>query len=285
MFAIYLAVTDLYCKVLRFELIFMLKHHRQTNMQYMSDLHLQNARWIPRMSSPVLALVGDIFELRVPSVWKPFLLRTCPRFQQVYFVYGNHEFYGVSDVAKEKRKFTKWCKTHVPNLTVLDNSWVWDPTLRVNVVGTTLWSHVPPFATDYVQQHINDYHSIREKGKLVRVTTTNRWHQTANAFLDTVPQDVPFVVLTHHAPLLKGCSDPMYEDLPTNFAFASDQSARFKSPMVAWIFGHTHYRVNKCINNVQLRSNPCGYPHEATGFDPRSKIDIIDSELLSRNLD
>jgi len=71
------------------------------------------------------------------------------------------------------------------------------------------------------------------------------------------------VVMTHHGPVVgTGCSNPEYvwkPDENINCAFSSDLSDMMGEVDI-WIYGHTHWAHNMCIEGTQLVSNPHGYP-------------------------
>src|SRR5947208_562344 len=73
---------------------------RSVRLQVMSDLHLEAERSysnfdIPH-SAPYLILAGDIGCLLEYKNYLGFLSHQCTRFEHVYLVLGNHEFYGRS---------------------------------------------------------------------------------------------------------------------------------------------------------------------------------------------
>eukprot|EP00035_Acanthoeca_spectabilis_P018442 m.391573 g.391573 ORF g.391573 m.391573 type:complete len:313 (+) comp16760_c1_seq7:3989-4927(+) len=117
-----------------------------------------------------------------------------------------------------------------PNLELLDNDGV---TLDgVRVLGSTLWSDVPPSATQAVERGLNDYHRIfigAEGGvpRRLRVADTNRLHAEAVAWIERETAEakergLSVVVLTHHTPSFRGTSNPVYAGSPIASAFSTD---------------------------------------------------------------
>ena len=82
------------------------------------------------------------------------------------------------------------------------------------------------------------------------------------------------VVVTHHAPSLRGTSHPRNSGGPLNCAFATDLDHLVaREGVAAWIFGHTHF---SCTYG-KLASNQRGYannPNEVGLFDPARVITI-----------
>ena len=79
------------------------------------------------------------------------------------------------------------------------------------------------------------------------------------------------IVVSHHAPLITGICHPRYlpKDKKTgkldrcaygNYAFSSDLERLLGDPIVAWIFGHTHYRVQyQHPSGTIIAQNHLGY--------------------------
>jgi len=69
------------------------------------------------------------------------------------------------------------------------------------------------------------------------------------------------VVLTHHAPTIRGTSDSKYQGTLINAAFATELTthAIWGSPVSLWAFGHTHFNCDFVRGGVRVVSNPRGY--------------------------
>jgi hypothetical protein len=123
---------------------------------------------------------------------------------------------------------------------------------------------------DFSMIHITEYVPVHGSTNLepivrrLRVKDFNAWHENAvrslKACLERYPT-TPVVVLTHHAPLCHGTSDPRYEvpERTINKTFASDQLALMGHPIKLWAFGHTHWRTDLQIRSTRVYSNPYGY--------------------------
>ena len=111
----------------------------------------------------------------------------------------------------------------------------------------------------------------------LRPSDTLKWHARARAWLEgqlEQPHDGPTVVVTHHAPTLRGCR-PEDASTPLLGAYASDLE-RLMGPQVhAWVFGHTHLAFDERINGTRVVSNPRGYIDELVdGFRPDFSVDV-----------
>jgi hypothetical protein len=135
---------------------------------------------------------------------------------------------------------------------------------HVTVLGCTLWTSVPPAAVDIVSRAMNDF-------KLVQNWTVEEYNAAHSAdvrWLTTecakIREQEPWrrvVVLTHHAPTVRGTSDPKYQGDLVNAAFATELTNRavWGPPVSLWAFGHTHFNCDFVRGGVRVVSNPRGY--------------------------
>jgi UDP-2,3-diacylglucosamine pyrophosphatase LpxH len=249
----------------------------QITLQIASDLHLEVCNpfdfdRIVQPSADVLALVGDIGS-PLHSGLESFLDWCSCRFQQVYFVHGNHELY-TTDSSKDVQKLitmmeelcAKW-----DNVIYLNN--------RVHIyhgvcfIGSTLWSHIPNHARWVVSQRINDYRRIYSRPHvLYRIDDSNAEYEKNKKFLESAINEAVDhgfwpVVLTHHVPWIQGTSDPQYEGQAQTYAFATDFPGS-SNHIQLWVAGHTHYNFHHQLAGYELISNQCGYPNDVSnGYD------------------
>lgn len=250
-------------------------------LQIASDLHLEcipadQHTTLITPSAPHLALLGDVAELRHLELLTSFLSHVCTQFERVFYVLGNHEFYhgpqaSIEDCIQAFRtQAQQW-----PNLTVLENQMV--RVAGVRVVGATLWSYIPPLARRKVEYCLNDYDLIPG----CTIDETNQRHEASVRYLHHVITDAadesPLVVLTHHAPLMQGTSDPQYRNQDTKYAFASDCSGLMKPQVKVWAFGHTHWACDFRFRDTRILSNPLGY---ATPTYPEDSVKRFRNDLV-----
>lgn len=231
--------------------------------QYASDLHLefrserQVAALIDSLQrhAPYLVLAGDVGDPFRPS-YALLLTAAASRFDRVFLIAGNHEFYGTSlgEAAARIREVV----SALPNVHFLDNEAFTHPSLPVHVFGGTMWSHVTDEEQTSVEAILNDYARIRGFG----VQTSRNEHM---AFVDLLEaeldarreDDKPFLVISHYLPLLR-LIHPRYRDSAVNSAFATDVRLAEDPRIASWIYGHTHTpRLGP-----RFFCNPIGYPGE-----------------------
>lgn len=242
-----------------------------------SDLHLEFAPFAPPPCAgiDVLVLAGDI---DVKGRGIAFARRfDCP----VIYVPGNHEYYGgASPRLTEKLK----AAAAGTNIHVLDCDSVVIAGTRF--LGASLWtdwrgdgSVDPQLAMEHARARMSDYSRIRVSpafGRL-RPSDTLKWHARARSWLTAQieqPHEGPTVVVTHHAPTLRGCRP---EDATTPFlgAYASDLEAMMGARVDAWIFGHTHLAFDEVVNGTRVISNPRGYSGDfVDGFRADHVLDL-----------
>ncbi len=94
--------------------------------------------------------------------------------------------------------------------------------------------------------------------------------------------------MTHHAPLFNNPStecytcNPKYTNSVNQYAFNNDLSHIIKSPLVAWLYGHTHYTGKFKYNDVIIATNQLGYDNEETNFNPYAYLNF--NELVMDSL-
>jgi hypothetical protein len=217
------------------------------DIQIVSDLHMEmfpsTAPRIP-VNAPHIALLGDIGR-GDSKEYASFVKDLSKRYSTVLIVAGNHAFYTCD--YSQVREAIRELEDGLPNVIFLDRKCV--ELNGIKIIWCTLWSHVPPACEHVVEAALNDYMLIRTvdaSGNLrpFKVKDTNAIHEIDVSFLKTEIErsresSQKTLVLTHHAPSMIGTSDPKFDGLPTNHAFASDLSELMGDPVIAWAYGHT----------------------------------------------
>lgn len=265
---------------------------------FMSDLHLEGqefGRLLPK--GDVLILAGDICNARCfePKPHDLYAIRqrdrvlsffdfARKRFPHVLMIAGNHEHYdGVFDDS------IGLLRRHLPGITVLD-----DDVTEIDGVrffGSTLWSDFEgrnPAVMALIRKRVGEYFFVRKRdeaapGGLVRWRPEDALaaHDRALAALAAAIPDGntrPTVVITHHAPSLKGLN-PYHVGNGIDGAFASDLDSLIErlSAVPVWIHGHTHIRRQYRIGDTAVHVNCLGLEHkdpDARHFDPSAYVDI-----------
>lgn len=248
---------------------------------YVSDLHLEMlnttdiSELLPLYHLKVntgdkvyLALLGDIGNPFQPNL-EEFLGKIKSRFDRIFYVPGNHEYYNLGGETRCKSSFEqeleKICQKF-QNITLLNNKTV--DLDGIKLIGTTLWTNIPDANAKDIERYIADYHLMRDdNGNRITITDMNRWNAEAIDFIKREITDSPCVVLTHHAPLFSTdkyyTCDPIYIGSKLSSAYHNDLLNLIKQPIIAWLFGHTHYSCSfRLPNNILICSNQLGYTGE-----------------------
>ncbi|KAJ6242715.1 ser/thr protein phosphatase superfamily [Anaeramoeba flamelloides] len=148
-------------------------------LQIASDLHLEMyhnpevlQKRLSKMLTPsadFLALLGDIGDPLLSS-YELFLKTISPKFQHIFVVAGNHEYYRNSTIYNIPKTFESTndhleqiCSNiQTKNVTFLNQNIIdiVTKTKKIRVLGTTLWSEIPTSVESTVQKRMNDYRKI-----------------------------------------------------------------------------------------------------------------------------
>ena len=237
-----------------------------------SDIHLEFIPNLNRFDSTFtgenLLLCGDIGKPH-SKIFSVFLDHCSSKFDRVFIICGNHEYYGhtMNNIEMEMDRI----KEKYPNVYYLNTS-----SLEFEdfiIAGTTLWSNIPSSIYDEISKAVNDYRYIyKAKGVTIKPQDTTRLHHSQVQFLreeikNAEEKSKPLVIMTHHAPIFN-CVKPEYLT-NKNHAFCSDLHELLKPPLKLWAFGHTHCPFQMDFDEgIHLHNNPMGYPHELEDWDP-----------------
>jgi len=240
-------------------------------LQIMSDLHLEVGQQYAKFSitprANHLVLAGDIGRLADYEALRDFLSSQCAQFTHVYFVLGNHEFFGVS--RQEGLRLAERLQQEPmleKKLSIMNQKRV--DVQDVTILGCTLQSYVPPEAEETVRTKINDFRRIVDWTVADHVAEHARdvnWLKDEITSIRTkeATSKRRIVVITHHAPSTKGTSKPSDESNPWSSAFATDllegPEKSCLNDVQWWISGHTHHSAELVRGTVKLVSNQRGY--------------------------
>lgn len=155
-------------------------------IQYCSDLHLEfavNKRFLElhpiEPVGEVLILAGDILPLELHKKQTDFIDFISDNFEMVYWIPGNHEYYGydlatVPDPLLEKLRSNVW----LLNNQVATYS-------GINFICSTLWSKISPVNALDIQRSISDFFTIRWQGKKFTTRQFNQLHSQSVSFLQS----------------------------------------------------------------------------------------------------
>ena len=263
----------------------------------MSDIHLEYGDTIvPEFPvvAPILMLAGDIGRPDIPSLEK-FLLAQCQRFEHIFYVAGNHCFY-YGEYEERLQQLRELNKLH-PRIHFLHKNSYLLPN-KVRILGTILWSHIPPETATHVGQTHRDYHvisiateqkiedTLTKTSRLITVDDTNKWHAEQHGWLleeieKARQNNEHIIIITHHAPSRQDTCLKMDEDLGHQDAYINDHHSECIDPVRLWVYGHTHRSTDLTINSTKIISNQYGYTGEDCGFRPNMKITLYDNGTVT----
>lgn len=241
------------------------KANHRSRIQVLSDLHLEVGQQYSSfdfpVSAPWLVLAGDIGRLIDHGAYLDFFSRQAGRYERVFLVLGNHEFYGLDHQTAIDKARELVADPRLGGKVVLLHRDQWDdpePDSHLTILGCTLWSQVPDHAREVVRHKVQDFKKI-ERWSLENHTEQHNedlsWlHGRVQELASTAPErDV--LVVTHHAPAIKGTSAPRNEDNPWSSAYATDVVLQGKGgglwgQVRVWVFGHTHYSTDFVVGGV-----------------------------------
>lgn len=233
-------------------------------IQYSSDLHLEfqeNKNYLEqfplKQEGDILLLAGDIVLLKTMKAQDDFFNYCSGNFETTYWISGNHEYYHY-DLADVKTPLHEKIRE---NVFLLNNQTI--TYKNVELVFSTLWSHIPPQFEYIVQQSVNDFNFIKQNGKTITAKDFNALHKTDLEFLQTAlaqPTDRQRIIVTHHVPTLMYYPE-QYLHSEINSAFAVELYDFIESSNAAyWIYGHHHCNTPAFkIGNTTMLTNQLGY--------------------------
>jgi predicted phosphodiesterase len=242
-------------------------------VQVLSDLHLEAGQQYTSFANsfpataPFLVLAGDVGRVIDHDDYLKFIQAQAKRYQKVFLVLGNHEFYDLDyDSAVAQAKSLVREPSLGGKVVLLHRSRWDDPDSNLTILGCTLWSSIPEDIFDDVRAKVKDYQRI--------ISWTPQHHNAAHVkdvtwLKEQVSQATAekrrIMVVTHHAPCITGTSHPKYENNPWTPAFATDLLGQGTWGAVrVWVFGHTHFSTEFVRNDTRVVSNQRGYTMTGT---------------------
>lgn len=265
-----------------------------TDFQIVSDLHLEINQQYSSFEIPACAkfliLAGDVGRLADYDAYRAFIQRLTIRFELVFLVLGNHEFYnGTFAEGLERAERLKRDPSLNGRLVVLHRRRYDIPGTQVSILGCTLWSAVMDQSKVIVRAKVKDFQKIGGW----TVDDHNAQHKRDRAWLKEELESMRrsnegrrqkekqfILVITHHAPLTRGTSKPQHEGSPWSCAFGTDLLPQVSTGIDAWVFGHTHYSTDFRHQGVRVVSNQRGYVLPWT--DSQSSNDQFDVRKVLR---
>jgi predicted phosphohydrolase len=235
-------------------------------IQYCSDLHLEfpeNRKFLSKNPlhplGEILVLAGDIVTFHDFEKACGFFDFVCDHYSTVYWVPGNHEYYG-SDISDRPGTF---CEKVRNNLYLVNNQSIVHEGVRF--AFSTLWGRISPVREWDLQRSISDFSAIRYQGRKFTAQDFSFLHDQALNFLGNVLRsggEEPIVVITHHVPTLMNYPVE-YRNSPLTEAFAVELFDLIEDAGAAcWMYGHHHVNTPAFkIGGTMMLTNQLGYVH------------------------
>lgn len=270
-------------------------------VDYISDLHMElnsNVRLTKQKGGDVLILAGDITCMRffhpnrtdaesrgMKKRFKSLLWETFADYKKIYYLPGNHEYYGHHFVKADDR-FKDIIESYDPRLEFVNNvsKFYSDDDRHVMFIFSTLWTdfdNANPLCLHACRDMINDYKTIHlhHDKDLDYTKTKSPWfnqNKLSPEYILTTNRDyvnyiklayehavgaTDIVVATHHAPSYQSHN-------PTRFGPADASTSAFcaelgnwiaETNIKYWIHGHTHSDVNYHIGDCNVLGCMYGY--------------------------
>lgn len=260
-----------------------LRRPHPIQVQTLSDLHLEVGQQYQSYhfpaSAPFLLLGGDIGRLIDYDGYLTFLAAQTSRYERIFLVLGNHEFYGLDYQSGLDKAHGLVKEPSLAGRVVLLHRGRWDdPDSELTVIGCTLWSKIPEEDASIVEAKINDFKKIAgwtaqkhntthtEEVSWLRdqITQLQTQDSTSTASSSSSSSKRRLLVATHHAPCIQGTSRPSDAANPWSSAFATDVlldplHEGWASRVQVWVFGHTHYSTDFLRRGVRVVANQRGY--------------------------
>jgi predicted phosphohydrolase len=233
-------------------------------IQYCSDLHLEfpeNRTLLARNpitpTGDILILAGDIIPFGKIALAKDFIDFASDHFSAVYWLPGNHEYYG-SDIAERASPLFEKIRD---NFFLVNNEVVRQGDSRL--VFSTLWSWISPQLSWDLQRSLSDFSFIKANGEKFTPEHFNYLHGQCKVFLEAnllSAEDGKTVVVTHHVPTLMNYP-AVYKKSPLTDAFAVELFDLIADAGTDhWIYGHHHVNTPAfTIGKTRLVTNQLGY--------------------------
>ena len=246
-------------------------------IQILSDLHLEflSPTQIKKLlemieaKAPVLVLAGDIGN-PYEDHYKQFLTDMASRFEKIFLVAGNHEYYG-HDVHNTNQQLKTICQSY-SNVSFLCHSY--EDYQGIHWIGTTLWSSIQT-----PRYYTNDIRCIKK----MTMERFNEMHRDSVFFLHQTMAHTKgrCVIITHYLPTMKVIHEKYRNQTEMNQWFASssleDFLEKYTEQIPLWIYGHTHSFSDQQIQQTHMVCNPLGYENENNEFHWNYVVDLESS--------
>jgi len=230
-----------------------------------SDTHQEFERSLPihipeKLAYDCIVAVGDISDhSRVISV-----LKSISDDKPIVYLPGNHEYYHHSFVDVNKYLEDEFEKHS--NLYVIGHNFSNGGIVSVDdvvFIGDTFWPKpISIQGFDQWKFAINDFSLISD----ATMDNISKLHENGKKVFESdiaADKDTTVIALSHFIPKIELISPPFQgSSLNSYFCVDINDKVVVDPAIKFWLFGHTHDKMEKKIDNTMFISNPTGYPGE-----------------------
>ncbi len=227
-------------------------HLEFLNEKRVNSLTKKLSEFQQKTPADYLILAGDITnrEPKTLTSFKSFVRTLQSEYKLIFYVIGNHEYYGINNIPAENvfDLFSDITRELGSSFVLLNNDDYLIDSKRI--FGATLWTDL-----EGVPEHLrltDDTFISKEYSTSLHRTTVKKIAEFPDKYFD--------IIITHHLPSWR-LIDEKYKDSEYNDFFASKcdyllPKARY------WVHGHSHTRQIEDLDGTIVLRNPLGYPGE-----------------------
>jgi len=234
-------------------------------IQYLSDLHLEktlNSEYFHNNPiekiGDILILAGDVTKYSNLFYADEFFDDISKKFDQVFMVPGNHEYYGIQKLDLIMKPYIN--EKIRDNITLLNNQNIIYG--GINFIFSTMWTHISPDKEYGIRSNVKDYTFIKNGKYNITPNDLNNIHLESYKYIKkTVLENIEekIFVVTHHAPTKLVISE-FNKHSAINDAFCVElHPFIFDNDIDYWLYGHTHENIDGEINGTKIITNQFGY--------------------------
>lgn len=218
-----------------------------------------------------LILAGDIGSMHKPANISVFIDTIAPRFKQVLYIPGNHEYYG-GNLETTGDKIKSLIAAH-------SNVFFTECGRHVDVHMATLWTDFDdgdPKTMLEAECRMNDYRMIHNGDRIAEPKDMMEIHNRTVANFETEITEGN-IVITHHMPSHRSVPQEFKDQGRINGAYASNLDwLILKTRPDVFVHGHTHNACDYMIGNTRILCNPRGYgnQYKKNGYNNKLVIEM-----------
>lgn len=247
------------------------------SFQVLSDIHLEFTKKkvnLPIRQADNLILAGDITTPASISKFDQLLKHCSEKWDNVYYICGNHEFYYGGDINTIKEKYSEICGKY-ENVHFLDSSYVVID--GICLYGFIAWTPLDRYIVEDGWQDLCDFEAIKvgtsQLTPKMMIKMSKEELSKFDEFIGKVNSEEilcnSVIVISHFPPVRSGTSDPQYRgsDLQPYFTWNDIMRTRACSKIKVWVSGHTHWSYDFTLRDIRYFANQIGYPSEHVKHD------------------